>query len=84
MNNTDEKPAVGIAGPKPKPRFYLETYGCQMNVYDSELVRSILFESGYGETDVPEGADVDRRALAAKHRRQGPPSSSCRACWRWP
>lgn len=39
-------------------RFYLETYGCQMNEYDSELVRSILLESGFGECFDPEEADI--------------------------
>lgn len=39
-------------------RFYLETYGCQMNEYDSELVRSILHENGFGETFDPDGADI--------------------------
>ncbi len=28
-------------------RFYLETYGCQMNLADSELVSSILIEAGH-------------------------------------
>lgn len=37
-------------------RIYLETYGCQMNEYDSELVRSIL--SGHEFCDGPEDADV--------------------------
>ncbi len=40
------------------PGFYIETYGCQMNEYDSELVRSILKKSGYSEVEKPEIADV--------------------------
>ena len=32
-------------------RVYIETYGCQMNVADSELVASILGAEGYGLTD---------------------------------
>jgi tRNA-2-methylthio-N6-dimethylallyladenosine synthase len=31
-------------------KYYLETYGCQMNEYDSELVRSILNKNGFLET----------------------------------
>src|SRR5690606_25464531 len=37
---------------------YLETYGCQMNVSDSEIVASILREGGYGLTREAESADV--------------------------
>ena len=28
-------------------KYYIETYGCQMNVYDSELVASLLKKTGY-------------------------------------
>ena len=28
-------------------KYYIETYGCQMNVADSEVVASILGEAGY-------------------------------------
>ncbi len=37
---------------------YLETYGCQMNVSDSEIVASVLRENGYGLTHNPDTADV--------------------------
>ena len=37
---------------------YLETYGCQMNVSDSEIVASILRDHGYGLTRDAERADV--------------------------
>ena len=37
---------------------YLETYGCQMNVSDSEIVASVLRENGYGLTHDPDEADV--------------------------
>ncbi|MCS7082501.1 MAG: tRNA (N6-isopentenyl adenosine(37)-C2)-methylthiotransferase MiaB [Bacteroidetes bacterium] len=39
-------------------RLYIETYGCQMNVNDSEVVAAILLERGYGLVDRPEEADV--------------------------
>ncbi|HPF92572.1 MAG TPA: tRNA (N6-isopentenyl adenosine(37)-C2)-methylthiotransferase MiaB [Tenuifilaceae bacterium] len=37
---------------------YIETYGCQMNVNDSEVVASILQANGYGITESMEEADV--------------------------
>jgi tRNA-2-methylthio-N6-dimethylallyladenosine synthase len=40
------------------PRLYVETYGCQMNVADSELITGALGESGFVPTDDPAVADV--------------------------
>jgi tRNA-2-methylthio-N6-dimethylallyladenosine synthase len=40
------------------PTVYLETYGCQMNVSDSELILGKLAAEGYTPIDGPEGADV--------------------------
>jgi tRNA-2-methylthio-N6-dimethylallyladenosine synthase len=37
---------------------YIETYGCQMNISDSELMAGILAENGYVATDTPDDADV--------------------------
>ncbi len=37
---------------------YIETYGCQMNISDTELMHGILAESGYTAVDAPEEADV--------------------------
>ncbi len=37
---------------------YIETYGCQMNISDTELMQGILAERGYEITDSPEDADV--------------------------
>jgi len=34
-----------------KPKFFIETYGCQMNTADSELVVSILQKDGYQHTE---------------------------------
>ena len=39
-------------------RLYIKTYGCQMNVYDSERMADVLAPLGYGLTDVAEGADL--------------------------
>ena len=40
------------------PRIYIETYGCQMNVSDSELMLGVLRREGYVRTDDPAQADV--------------------------
>ncbi|MEO0050889.1 MAG: tRNA (N6-isopentenyl adenosine(37)-C2)-methylthiotransferase MiaB [candidate division WOR-3 bacterium] len=32
-------------------RYYLQVYGCQMNLYEADLVRAILNQAGYEETD---------------------------------
>ncbi|HXG95716.1 MAG TPA: tRNA (N6-isopentenyl adenosine(37)-C2)-methylthiotransferase MiaB [Gemmatimonadales bacterium] len=39
-------------------RIYIETYGCQMNVSDSELIFGVLGRAGYVRTDDPAEADV--------------------------
>lgn len=41
-----------------RPTVYIETYGCQMNVSDSELMLGKLAASGYDSVDGPDGADV--------------------------
>jgi len=40
------------------PRVYIETYGCQMNVSDSELMFGVLAREGYVRTEDPAEADV--------------------------
>jgi tRNA-2-methylthio-N6-dimethylallyladenosine synthase len=39
-------------------RIYIETYGCQMNVADSELMLGVLGREGYVRADQPDDADV--------------------------
>ena len=38
--------------------YYIETYGCQMNVADSELVSGLLSQDGYAETKDINSADI--------------------------
>jgi tRNA-2-methylthio-N6-dimethylallyladenosine synthase len=38
--------------------FYLETFGCQMNVVDSERIVALLAEIGYEQTEEPEQAGL--------------------------
>lgn len=40
-----------------KPMAYIRTYGCQQNVADSETIKGMLAQMGYGFTDTPENAD---------------------------
>jgi tRNA-2-methylthio-N6-dimethylallyladenosine synthase len=40
------------------PTVYVETYGCQMNVADTEMVLGLLEQAGYARTLDPAGADV--------------------------
>ena len=42
----------------PRPTVYIETYGCKMNVSDTELMLGKLTESGYDEVKQPDQADV--------------------------
>ncbi|HSG81243.1 MAG TPA: tRNA (N6-isopentenyl adenosine(37)-C2)-methylthiotransferase MiaB, partial [Gemmatimonadota bacterium] len=39
-------------------RFWVETYGCQMNLADSELMEGVLAASGYSRVESPDEADV--------------------------
>tara|TARA_B100001179_G_scaffold174025_1_gene129375 strand:+ start:67 stop:1428 length:1362 start_codon:yes stop_codon:yes gene_type:complete len=39
-------------------RLYIKTYGCQMNVYDSERMKDVLAPLGYAPVDTPDEADL--------------------------
>ncbi len=39
-------------------KLFIKTYGCQMNVYDSERMADILTPMGYSLTETPEDADL--------------------------
>ncbi|XP_024030197.1 CDK5RAP1-like protein isoform X2 [Morus notabilis] len=52
----DHVPASEVSS---RGRIYHETYGCQMNINDMEIVLSIMKYAGYSETvDVPESAEI--------------------------
>src|SRR3954469_15644536 len=40
------------------PRVFVETYGCQMNVADSDLIGSVLADAGYAPAARADEADV--------------------------
>ncbi|HEV8364482.1 MAG TPA: tRNA (N6-isopentenyl adenosine(37)-C2)-methylthiotransferase MiaB [Gemmatimonadaceae bacterium] len=42
----------------PNPTVYIETYGCQMNVSDTELMLGTLAAAGYRHVEEPDGADL--------------------------
>lgn len=42
----------------PKKKLYIETYGCQMNISDSEIVGSIMADANYEATENIKEADV--------------------------
>jgi len=54
------RPPAGTAADTRAPGrlAYVESYGCQMNVADAEMVLGILHGAGYGRTDDPARADL--------------------------
>lgn len=57
LDDLDAPRASGADSPG-RRMVYLETYGCQMNVSDSEIVASVLQGAGFGLTHDAERADV--------------------------
>src|SRR5262245_36347007 len=60
---TAEAPAVDPAAPAPGAegaarKVFIKTYGCQMNVYDSQRMGDALAASGYAPTDALDDADL--------------------------
>ena len=47
-----------MSAPTPAKRLFIKTYGCQMNVYDSERMADVLGPLGYALTETLEGADL--------------------------
>ena len=41
-----------------KKSYFIQTYGCQMNVADSELIEKILNDQGYNKSNEPQNADA--------------------------
>ena len=39
-------------------KYYIKTYGCQMNVHDSENIKAILEDMSFNETEIFEDADL--------------------------
>ncbi|WP_225907863.1 tRNA (N6-isopentenyl adenosine(37)-C2)-methylthiotransferase MiaB [Hyphomonas sediminis] len=49
---------TGTPDQKPLKGLFIRTYGCQMNVYDSERIRDVLRPLGYAPVDAPDAADL--------------------------
>jgi tRNA-2-methylthio-N6-dimethylallyladenosine synthase len=62
--HTEREAGAADAGPiAPAPaetqrRYHIQTFGCQMNVYDSERMSEALTGEGYAETSDPGAADL--------------------------
>ena len=41
-----------------KKSYFIQTYGCQMNVADSELIEKILIDKDYQKSNEPQNADA--------------------------
>ena len=54
MTETAPQPAAEAR----EKRLHIKTYGCQMNVYDSERMADVLRPLGYAVTDTPDDADL--------------------------
>jgi tRNA-2-methylthio-N6-dimethylallyladenosine synthase len=52
LRTSEEEPAVG------KKKLYIESYGCQMNFADSEVVAAVMRNAGFATTANAEDADV--------------------------
>ncbi len=53
-----ENPAPVETADKTPKSLFIKTYGCQMNVYDSERMREVLAPVGYVPAETPDGADL--------------------------
>src|SRR5512146_1636986 len=58
-----KRPDAGTAPVRPAPapgapKVFVETYGCQMNVADSDLIGSVLADAGYATAQRADEADV--------------------------
>ena len=59
MSETETANAADAsAGTAERKRLFIKTYGCQMNVYDSQRMRDLLTPLGYEPADAPDGADL--------------------------
>ena len=58
INVTDKKLNIDIKPLFKGKKYFLRTYGCQMNVHDSEEIKYYLESLGYTSSDILEDADI--------------------------
>ena len=59
MGETETAEAAEAEQNRPeRKRLFIKTYGCQMNVYDSDRMRDLLTPLGYEPSETPDGADL--------------------------
>ena len=58
MTNEENGADLKSAAEREEKKLFIETYGCQMNVADSEVVASVMQMDGYSLTDKIEEADA--------------------------
>ena len=51
-------PGVNSGCEQPMKKLFVKTYGCQMNVYDSNRMADLLAPLGYGTVGIPDDADM--------------------------
>lgn len=54
----DQQSAAPVVETKADKTLFIQTYGCQMNVYDSERMADVLAPLGYVSVNKPDGADL--------------------------
>jgi len=55
---------------EPRGTFYIKTYGCQMNVNDSDIVRAVLLEKGYHEATIDNTRSIESTVKNAKNKKK--------------
>ncbi len=55
LKTSDSSKSEGSDGPR---KVYIETFGCQMNIADTELMHGVLHDAGYTQADHADKADV--------------------------
>jgi tRNA-2-methylthio-N6-dimethylallyladenosine synthase len=58
LRRAEKAASPPTAGEAPARLAYVETYGCQMNVADTDLILGQLGRAGYGRTEDPAAADL--------------------------